>query len=104
MPRTALTWPWPPSIRIRSGQAGSASSLSSPVSVASLSPRLGMPCSLISREKRRSITSRIMPKSSPGVMSVERMLNFRYWFFTNPPGPATIIAPTAFVPMMCELS
>ena len=54
----------------------------------------GMPCSLTSREKRRCITSRIMPKSSPGVISVERMLNLRYWFFTKPSGPATIIAPT----------
>ena len=62
------------------------------------------PCSLISRENRRSITSRIMPKSSPGVMSVERMLNLRYWFLTKPSGPATTIAPTALVPMMCELS
>ena len=50
------------------------------------------------------MTSRIMPKSSPGVISVERMLNLRYWFFTKPSGPATIMAPTALVPMMWELS
>ncbi len=33
------------------------------------------------RVKRRVITSRIMPKSSPGVMSVDLMLNLRYWPF-----------------------
>ena len=32
------------------------------------------------------------------------MLKVRYWFFTKPSGPATIIAPIALVPMMCELS
>ena len=62
------------------------------------------PDSLISRLKRRSSTSRIIAKSSPGVRSAERMLNLRYWFFWKPSGPATIMAPTAFVPMMCELS
>ena len=45
-----------------------------------------------------------MPKSSPGVSSVERMLNLRYWFFRNPSGPATIMAPTAFEPWMWLLS
>ena len=49
-----------------------------------------------SRLKRRVSTSRIMPKSSPGVSSAERMLNLRYWFFRKPSGPATIMAPTAF--------
>ena len=60
--------------------------------------------SVSSRLNRRSSTSRIMAKSSPGVSSAERMLNLRYWFFWKPSGPATIMAPTAFVPMMCELS
>ena len=32
------------------------------------------------------------------------MLNLRYWFLRKPSGPATIIAPTAFAPWMCELS
>ena len=41
----------------------------------------------ISRLKRRSSTSRIMPKSSPGVSSAERMLNLRYWFFWKPSWP-----------------
>jgi hypothetical protein len=45
-----------------------------------------------------------MPKSSPGVRSAERMLKVRYCPFTKPSGPATTIAPTAFVPMMWELS
>ena len=35
------------------------------------------PASFRSRAKRRRITSRIIPKSSPGVMSSARMLNFR---------------------------
>ena len=60
--------------------------------------------SSISRLKRRLSTSRIMPKSSPGVRSAERMLNLRYWFFWNPSGPATIMAPTAFDPWMWLLS
>ena len=52
--------------------------------------------SVISRLKRRSSTSRIIAKSSPGVSSAERMLNLRYWFFWKPSGPATTMAPTAF--------
>ena len=32
------------------------------------------------------------------------MLNLRYWFFTNPSGPATIMAPTALVPIVWLLS
>jgi hypothetical protein len=32
------------------------------------------------------------------------MLNFRYCPLMNPSGPATIIAPTALVPMMWLLS
>ena len=60
--------------------------------------------SVISRLNRRSSISRIMPKSSPGVRSAERMLNLRYWFFRKPSGPATIIAPTAFEPWMWLLS
>ena len=32
------------------------------------------------------------------------MLKVRYWFLTKPSGPATTIAPIAFVPMMWELS
>ena len=82
--RTADIWPWPPSIRTRSGQAGKApvsSSIRRPAPVDAPARLRLAPCSFISREKRRSITSRIMPKSSPGVMSVERMLNLRYWFF-----------------------
>ena len=51
------------------------------------------------RLKRRERTSFIIPKSSPGVSAASLMLNLRYWFFSNPFGPATIIAPTAFVPM-----
>ena len=60
--------------------------------------------SVISRLKRRSSTSRIIAKSSPGVSSAERMLNLRYWFFWNPSGPATTMAPTALVPWMWLLS
>ena len=45
------------------------------------------------RWKRRVSTSFIMPKSSPGVRSRSPvMLNLRYWLFTKPSGPATIIA------------
>ena len=33
------------------------------------------------RPNRRSSTSRIMAKSSPGVSEAERILNFRYWPF-----------------------
>ena len=64
----------------------------------------GRGASFIRREKRRRSTSRIMPKSSPGVMSVERMLKVRYSFLRKPSGPATTMAPTALVPMMWELS
>ena len=32
------------------------------------------------------------------------MLNLRYWLFWKPSGPATIIPPTALVPMMWLLS
>ena len=60
--------------------------------------------SLSNRLNRRVSTSRIMPKSSPGVRLSERMLNLRYWFFCRPSGPATIIAPTALLPWMWLLS
>ena len=86
--QAAATCPAPPSISTRSGQASDCRSGSSRAS----------------REKRRVSTSRIIPKSSPGVSSVERMLNLRYCDFTNPSGPATIMPPTAFVPMMWLLS
>ncbi len=49
-------------------------------------------------------TSRIMPKSSPGVRSSDLMLNFLYCDLRKPSGPATIMAPTAWAPWMCELS
>ncbi len=32
------------------------------------------------------------------------MLKVRYWVFMKPCGPATIMAPMAALPMMCELS
>ena len=91
MARTADIWPWPPSIRMTSGQAGKRRLRGILVVGSRLggSASSGCSCSLISREKRRCITSRIMPKSSPGVISVERMLNLRYWFLTKPSGPAT---------------
>ena len=44
------------------------------------------------------------PEVVAGRQVVERMLNLRYCDFRNPSGPATIIAPTAFVPMMWLLS
>ena len=91
MSRTAVIWPWPPSIRIDVGPGREGVSSVDLVVAGSRLRRPASPCSLSSREKRRSITSRIMPKSSPGVISVERMLNLRYWFFTKPSGPATIM-------------
>ena len=51
MSRTALSWPWPPSMMTRSGHWGTLSSAGFLPSAASL----------ISRLKRRSSTSRIMP-------------------------------------------
>ena len=67
-------------------------------------PGMGRGASFSSRLKRRFSTSRIMPKSSPGTRSAARMLNLRYWFFWNPSGPATIMAPTALLPWMWLLS
>ena len=86
--QAAATCPWPPSISTRSGQASLCRSGSSRAS----------------RAKRRVSTSRIIPKSSPGVRSAPRMLNLRYCDFISPSGPATIMPPTAFVPMMWLLS
>jgi hypothetical protein len=85
---TALIWPAPPSISTRSGRMAPWPSSSS----------------LTRREKRRFSTSFIMPKSSPGVMSVPLMLNLRYWLFWKPSGPATIMPPTAAVPWIWLLS
>jgi hypothetical protein len=85
---TAETCPAPPSISRRSGQASVSRSGSS----------------FSRRWNRRVSTSFIIPKSSPGVRSSPRMLNLRYCDFTKPSGPATIIAPTALVPWMWELS
>ena len=88
IPATADTCPAPPSISSRSGQASDWRSGSS-----------------FSRwEKRRVRTSRIMPKSSPGVISVPLMLNLRYWLFIQPSGPATIMPPTGAAPWMWLLS
>ena len=57
IPRTALNCPAPPSISSRSGKAGGAPS---PASLAA--------CSFNARPKRRSSTSRIIAKSSPGAI------------------------------------
>ena len=91
--RAAESWPAPPSTSTRSGRANPASS-----------PEIPSSSSFTSRAKRRRSTSFIIPKSSPGVSSVLLMLNFRYWLFWKPSGPATIMPPTAFVPMMWLLS
>ena len=57
-----------------------------------------------SDDYRRVSTSRIIAMSSPGVSSSDLMLNLRYSDFWKPSAPATIMAPTALVPWMCELS
>jgi hypothetical protein len=86
---TALTCPAPPSISSRSGQ---------------VRPRGPDPPSA-GAAKRRVSTSFIMPKSSPGVRLSRADVELAVLAFHEArPGPATIIAPTAFVPMMCELS
>ena len=72
MARTAVIWPWPPSMRMTSGQAGKAPSSTASALLS------GLPSSFSSRENRRVITSRITPKSSPGVRFSDRMLNLRY--------------------------
>ena len=69
--------PAPPSISTRSGQHRRLGG-----------PRLGIllragsraPCSLRSRAKRRSAPRASCRSRRPGVRSVERMLNLRYWF------------------------
>jgi hypothetical protein len=85
---TAETCPAPPSINRRSGQASVSRSGSS----------------FSRRWNRRVSTSFIMPKSSPGVRSVAADVELAVLDFTNPSGPDTIIAPTALVPWMWELS
>ena len=92
------------------GRARADARSSSSAAPTSRRPAVGMSAAArgaLARSAARSgasITSRIMPKSSPGVRSSERMLNLRYWFLRNPSGPATIMAPTALVPLMWELS
>ena len=90
--RTDDIWPLPPSIRTRSGHTVSWL-FAFPSSPSGFSARL---------RKRRLITSRIMPKSS--LVCAVLMLNLRYWPFTKPSGPATIMAPTALVPETWLLS
>ncbi len=64
--RVASNWPLPPSIRMRSGRCGNASG-----------SWLAPSSSLARRVNRRRSTSRIMPKSSPGVKSSPLMLKVR---------------------------
>ena len=82
--RAASSWPVPPSMRTRSGQAGNCrrivrrrrrASGSLPLACGRL--RSVARRSFIRRAKRRGSTSRIMPKSSPGVRSSELMLKVR---------------------------
>ena len=71
--RAASYCPRPPSITTRSGREGKASA-----STGGAPSAPSTPCSSFRRrEKRRRSTSRIMPKSSPGVMSSDLMLKVR---------------------------
>ena len=88
----------------KSGWSANGSGAVAAVTSAGSSSVSGRGASFSRREKRRRSTSRIMPKSSPGTMSVDLMLNLRYCDLRNPSGPATIMPPTALVPMMWELS
>jgi hypothetical protein len=85
---TALTCPAPPSISRRSGQASVSRSGSS------FSRRWKPPGQHLLHHA----------EIVAGRQVLARMLNLRYWIFTKPSGPATIIAPTALVPWMWELS
>ena len=77
-----------------------SAAVSSTAGVGSSARRLvDQPLEAAAQAPRASCRSR-----RPGVRSAERMLNLRYWFFRKPSGPATIMAPTAFVPWMWLLS